>query len=170
MLFATRSIQRRHEAILSGAISGALGILPAVLLHTAFAAAYPGILDQDIPVYSMIVALNHPVLTVAYLVILFGSLFDVGTGFIQSINERFSRWSEQERGVAVTPLLRVGIALLCMLVSGALSLVGIVRLIAQGYGFMAYLFLVLFVAPVLTVGLYRLTHLEMTCKEDTARL
>jgi uncharacterized membrane protein YkvI len=157
MLFATRPIQQRREAIVSGVISAAMGVLPAVLLHTTFAAGYPSVIDKDIPVYTMISSLNWPVLTAAYLAILFGSLFDVGIGFIQSINERVSNWSEEKRGALVTPIGRAGIALFCMLVSGALSLLGIVRLIAQGYGFMAYLFLVLFVAPLLTIGLYRLT-------------
>src|SRR5437762_2753038 len=38
MLFATRAIQQRREAIVSGVISAAMGVLPAVLLHTTFAA------------------------------------------------------------------------------------------------------------------------------------
>jgi len=158
MLFATRPIQKRREAIASGVISAAVGILPAVLLHTTFAAGYPSVLDKEIPAYTMISSLGRPALTAAYLVILFGSLFDVGIGFIQSVNERISIWSEEKRGVRVTRIGRAGIALLCMLISGALSLLGIVRLIAQGYGVMAYLFLVLFVAPLLTVGLYRLAR------------
>jgi uncharacterized membrane protein YkvI len=158
MLFATRAIRQRREAIASGVISAVIGILPAVLLHTTFAAGYPGVLNKEIPAYTMIASLELPALTAAYLVILFGSLIDVGIGFIQSVNERFDTWSEQKRGVPVAPIERAGIALVCLLVSGALSLLGIVRLIAQGYGFMAYLFLLLFVAPLLTTGLYSLTR------------
>ena len=52
--------------------------------------------------------------------------------------------------------IRAGIALSCLLISGALAQLGIVRLIAEGYGTLAYGFLVLFVVPLLTVGMYRI--------------
>ena len=51
---------------------------------------------------------------------------------------------------------RAGIAILCVLVSGGLSSIGVVDLIAKGYGTMAWGFLVLYVGPLLTVGIYRL--------------
>jgi uncharacterized membrane protein YkvI len=156
MLFATRTIKTRTEAAVAGVSSAALGLVPAALLHISFGAGYPQIKAQAIPLYWMISSLKLPLLTAAYLVILFGSLFDVGIGFIQSINERIDGWSMERRGEHVSRPVRAGIALSCLLMSGALAQLGIVRLIAEGYGTLAYGFLILFVIPLLTVGMYRI--------------
>lgn len=156
MLFATRTIQTRTEAVVAGMTSAALGLVPAALLHISFGAGYPQVKAQAIPLYWMISSLRLPLLTAAYLAILFGSLFDVGIGFIQSINERIDGWSIERRGQHMSRPVRAGIALSCLLLSGALSQLGIVRLIAEGYGTLAYGFLVLFVVPLLTVGMYRI--------------
>jgi len=158
MLFATRAIETRRQAILSGILCAAFGVIPGVLLHVSFAAGYPEILTRPIPLYWMITALNVPVLTAAYLVVLLGSLFDVGLGFIQSVNERVESWSLERRNQTLSRATRAGIASLAMLISGALSLVGIVKLISQGYGTIAFGFLILFVIPLMTVGLYRLAY------------
>jgi uncharacterized membrane protein YkvI len=155
MLFATMAIATRKQAIACGVTSAIAGVLPAALLHISFSAGYPEVLSQPIPLYWMVASLKSSALTLAYLAVLFGSLFDVGIGFIQSVNERIDGWSMERHGTVITPKARAGIALLCVLASGSLSLVGIVKLIAQGYGTMAYGFLILFVGPLLTVGLYR---------------
>jgi uncharacterized membrane protein YkvI len=158
MLFATTSIGTRGQAVGSGIVSGLAAVLPAVLLHLSFGASYPGVLAQEIPTYWTITSLKFPSLTAAYIIVLFGGLFDVGIGFVQSINERVDGWSMEARGTKVTRLTRAAIALVCVLVSGGLSLFGIVPLIARGYGTMAYGFLLLFALPLLTVGLYRVSR------------
>jgi uncharacterized membrane protein YkvI len=124
----------------------------------SFGAHYPAILAEEISAYWAIYTLKIPALTGAYISVLFGGLFDVGIGFVQSINERIDGWSLESRGHPVTRPTRTAIALVCVLVSGGLSLFGIVPLIAEGYGTMAYGFLVLFALPLLTVGLYRLSN------------
>jgi len=158
MLFATRGIETRRQAIMAGLCSAALGVTPAVLLHLSFGAGYPQVKAQAIPLYWMISSLNLTILTGAYLAILFGSLFDVGIGFIHGINERIDGWSIERRGRAMSRTVRAGIALGCLVVCGALAQVGIVRLIAEGYGTLAYGFLVLFVGPLLTVGVFRIVR------------
>lgn len=156
MLFAVRNISTRHQAVVAGMSSALIGMLPAILMHITFAAGYPQILARALPAYWMIAALGLPALTIAYLVVLFGSLFDVGIGFIQSLNERIDGWAVQHHRRRMSGWTRAGIAVACLLASGALSFVGVVPLIAQGYSAMAYGFLVLFVAPLLSVGVYRL--------------
>jgi uncharacterized membrane protein YkvI len=158
MLFATSALTTRRQAVLAALISALAAMLPATLLHISFGAAYPSVLAQAMPLYWMISALHLPALTIAYLVVLFGSLFDVGLGFIQSVNERIDGWSVERGKGPISPSARAGIALACLLVSGALSVIGIVPLIAKGYGAMAYGFLVLFVGPLLTVGLWKLSR------------
>ena len=133
-----------------------LYIFPGVLMHVSFGAGYPDVLRMQIPAYWMIAGLGIKPLTVAYLIVLFGSLFDVGLGFIQSVNERIDGWMLERRGRPIERRTRAAIAFLCVLASGSLSLVGIVPLIAQGYSTMAWGFLLLFVGPLLSIGVYRL--------------
>jgi uncharacterized membrane protein YkvI len=156
MLFATTAIETRREAIGSGAITAAVGILPGVLLHLSFAVGYPQVLTQPIPVHWMMTSLNVPALTVAYIVVLFGCFLDTGLCFIQSVNERLDGWRLESQKAPISRPTRAAIAILCVLASGCLSFFGVVNLIAQGYGTMAWGFLALYVAPILTVGLYRL--------------
>jgi len=156
MLFATRSIESRRQAMMSGAIAAIAGMIPGVLLQLSFAAGYPAVLQQAIPAYWMIVRLGLPALTVAYLVVLFGCLLDTGLCFIQSINERLDGWRLEGKRAPISRPTRAGIAILCMLVCGGLSFFGVVDLIARGYGTLAWGFLALYVGPLLTVGLYRL--------------
>jgi uncharacterized membrane protein YkvI len=83
-------------------------------------------------------------------------LLDTGLCFVQSVNERVDGWLAEQARRQITRPARAGIATLCVLVSGVLSSVGVVDLIAKGYGTMAWGFLVLYVGPLLTVGIYRL--------------
>ena len=113
-------------------------------------------LGQAIPAYWMIAGLGLPALTIAYLVVLFGCLLDTGLCFIQSVNERLDGWRAETGKTPMSRPLRGAIAVLCALVSGGLSFFGVVNLIARGYGTMAWGFLALYVAPLLTIGLSRL--------------
>jgi uncharacterized membrane protein YkvI len=54
-------------------------------------------------------------------------------------------------------ILRPALAVFIMVISVyAASAIGLVDLIAKGYGYLTYAFIVLLIIPVLTVGLWRL--------------
>jgi uncharacterized membrane protein YkvI len=156
MLFATSEIKTRREAVVSGVLSATGGMIPGALLHLSFGAAYPAVLSQTIPAYWMIASLGLPLLTGSYIVVLFGCLLDTGLCFVQSVNERVDGWLAEQARRQITRPVRAGIAIVCVLVSGGLSSIGVVDLIAKGYGTMAWGFLILYVGPLLTVGIYRL--------------
>ncbi|WP_423928831.1 hypothetical protein [Candidatus Palauibacter sp.] len=46
MLFATRHIRRRREALWAGALTGPIAMIPAILFFVAMSGQYPGILDR----------------------------------------------------------------------------------------------------------------------------
>jgi uncharacterized membrane protein YkvI len=140
----------------SGLIGAVAAMIPGVLLHLSFAAGYPEVRRQAIPAYWMIVRLGLPVLTAAYLVVLFGCLLDTGLCFIQSVNERLDGWRGEAKRAPISRIGRAGIAVLCVGVCAGLSFFGVVDLIARGYGTMAWGFLALYAGPLLTIGLYRI--------------
>jgi uncharacterized membrane protein YkvI len=158
MLFATSAIQTRREAYVSGMIGAIAGMVPGVLLHLSFAVGYPAVLEQTIPAHWMISRLGIPLLTAVYVVVLFGCLLDTGLCFIQSVTERIDGWRSETGAPPISGTVRAMIAATCVAVCGGLSSFGVVRLISQGYGAMAWGFFILYVVPLLTVGLIRLIH------------
>lgn len=157
LLYSARAIKTRREAVAAGIIGALIAILPALMLHISFAARFPGILESQLPVYEMLGVLDIPALKFLYLLVLFGTFIETGAGSMQGFMERLDNWRTERRGMGFSRVTHAGIAGTSMLVAGALSHFGIIALIAQGYGTLSWGFLVLYVIPLLTVGIYRLT-------------
>ena len=88
LLFSTRAIQTRREALLAGIITGVVVMVPAVLFHISYAAGYPEVLEQPVPNYWMISKYTTPLLLGIFLVALLGTLVETGAGLVQGIIER----------------------------------------------------------------------------------
>lgn len=158
ILYAARAIETEKQAYTSGAIGGVIAMFPGMLFHLSFIGAYPGIMDADLPVYAQFDTLGMPVLYACYLVVLFGTFIETGAGNIQGFIERLDTWW-QERGLE--PLSRIhhaSIAGVALILASVLSEFGIVDLIAQGYGGIAWGFLFVYLIPLFTVGVYRLAQ------------
>ena len=97
----------------------------------------------------------HPPHPVAGVV--FGTLIETGSGLIHGMNERIAH-AFQERGREMQRMARPVLALPLLLAGAVLSGVGPVDLIARGYGSLTWVFLVVYVLPVLTLGLWRITR------------
>ena len=69
---------------------------------------------------------------------------------------RASRGAEEKRGKGLSRIAHAAIAVSAIGVSAILSLLGITMLIAKGYGTMAWGFLLVYVIPLMTLGLYRI--------------
>jgi len=168
MLFAVTEFRSRRESMTAGAIAAVGGLIPGVLLHLSFAFAYPEVLGQTIPAYWVIVRIGVPALTIAYLVVLFGCLMDTGLCFIQSVNERLDAWRQENDRRPLSPSLRAAVAVACVAISAGLSFAGVVPLVAQGYGTLAWGFLSLYVGPLLTIGVYRLGVAPASARGEVA--
>jgi uncharacterized membrane protein YkvI len=156
LLYVARDFETRKEAICSGTVAGIVALAPALIFQLAFVAASPDVLDEAIPVYWMIEQLGQTSFLVVYSVMLFGTFIETGAGILQGINERIDGYLAEVRGSNMSPTSRAAIAVFAILVSAGLSLIGITDLIAKGYGAMAWGFLVVYVLPLMTLGIYRL--------------
>lgn len=156
LLYVARDFKTRKEAICSGAAAGTIALVPALMFQLAFVAASPDVLDQAIPVYWMIEQLGLRFFLVIYSVMLFGTFIETGAGILQGINERIDGYLSEARGSSMRSTSRAAIAVFSILVSAGLSLIGLTDLIAKGYGAMAWGFLVVYVLPLMTLGIYRL--------------
>ena len=86
-------------------------------------------------------------------------LYTTGSTAGVAINERIDHAWRRHHGVPLAHRARLGIALAtlagCMLVAQRF---GLVALIAKGYRALAVIFLLVYVIPLLTLGLFRLRH------------
>ncbi len=87
--------------------------------------------------------------------VLFGTLIETGTGMIHGVNERLAA-VYRERGLLMPAYVRLAISTLLLVAAAALSGFGLINLIAKGYGTLTWLFLLIFVLPILTWGVYRI--------------
>lgn len=156
ILYAARAIETRRQAVLAGMAGGVITMFPALLFHLSFAAEYPGVVSQQLPVYQMFDSMSVPTLKSLYLVVLFGTFVETGAGNIQGLIERIDNWWRERRGTTLSRGAHAGVAAVVLSAASALSAVGVVDLIAEGYGRIAWAYLFVFLIPLFTVGLFRL--------------
>lgn len=161
ILFATRGIETREVAFKSGFFSAFVCLIPALLFHITFSGAFPGILSEEIPLYWMIGQIGASFLLILYVGVLFGTFVETGAGYIQGVNERIDGFLMEERGTQLKQWHRIVLGLAGMSVSAGLATLGIVTLIAQGYGLISWGFFAVYVLPVSTYGAYLIFRKRM---------
>lgn len=159
ILFATVYIQCRKEAFIAGALTGPLLMIPAALFYAAMIAHYPDILDRAVPMSHVLEALGSPALLLLFAIVLVGTFIETGTGMIHAFNERVVN-AFAARGITlhdwVRPLIAMGLIVSAILMSRW----GLIDLIAVGYNVMAWVFVLVVVVPLLTVGLWKITRFQ----------
>jgi len=155
VFFCLNHIEKRKEAISAGLIGGVIGIFPAVLFYVAVVGLYPGILPEEIPAVFVLQKAGIAVLLVFFQIMLFGTLIETGTGFIHSVNQRIQSTLES-KGKKLLQWQRPVVALTLLLIALGISTFGLINLIAKGYGAASWGFLVVFIIPLVTIGLYKI--------------
>lgn len=158
ILFVLRHVQKKREAVTAGLLAGPIAILPAVLFFLAMCAHYPEILARPVPANHVLEALGSRPFQLVFQLVLFGTLIETGAGFLHGVNERLVT-AYNERGRLIPRGFRVIVALGLLGLGTALSSVGLIDLVAKGYGTITWIFLAIYVVPVLTLGVLRLRKL-----------
>lgn len=158
MLFATRHIRRRREALWAGALAGPIAIIPGLLFFFALAGQYPVVLDRPVPTNHLLEVLGSRAFQITFQVVLFGTLIETGAGLIHAFNERVDG-VYRGRGRAMPAGLRLLTGAGLLLAGYLLSRVGLVGLVGTGYNAMSVVFMAIVVLPLLTVGIYKLRGL-----------
>lgn len=153
VLFVVRHAQTRTEALGAGLLAGPIAMVPALLFYFAMVAHYPVILDRPVPANYVLELLGSRAFQIVFQVVLFGTLIETGTGMIHAVNERIASVSE-ERGRHLAPFVRPAVAVAFLLIATALTRFGLIGLIAKGYGTLTWAFIIVFVIPVLTWGVW----------------
>ena len=155
VFFCLRHINRRREAIFAGLLGGVIAILPAMMFYVALMADYPAIGEATIPSVTLLGKLGAPYFSALFQVILVGTFVQTGVALVHTVNQRIEATLES-RGMVLKRFF--GPVTACAILFVALGLatyVGIVDLIANGYGIITWGFIAVFVIPTMTLGLAR---------------
>lgn len=156
VLFCMPLLRTRQQSLGAGAITGVIAIVPALLFYVAMLSHYPEIAQEPVPILFLMAQLDTNLLGALFQLVIFGTFVETGAGILHAINERVEV-QIQENGYEFPRWARPSIAgalLLCS-IYGATN-IGIVDLIARGYGFLSWVFIIVLVVPLLTIGFWRI--------------
>ncbi|WP_426165685.1 YkvI family membrane protein [Sandarakinorhabdus sp. DWP1-3-1] len=146
-----------RDAAIAGIIAGPLAMLPAILFLVAMIGFYPAVADATLPSDFLLRQMAVPGFALLFQLMIFVALLESGVGAVHAINERIAAAmtarGKAVPGAGVRALTGAVILAGCMVVAVR---IGLITLIASGYRFLAVLFLIVYIAPLLTIGVYRL--------------
>lgn len=154
LIFVARNFATRREALIAGALAGPLILLPGFALLLALSAFYPQIVDSPLPVTFVLGKLGIPAFSILIQLVILGALIKTGAGLLHGFNERLAR-TMADRGKQMPGFVRPAVAAGAMVIAVyAASSFGLVDLIGKGYRYSSYFFLIVFLLPLLTRGLW----------------
>jgi uncharacterized membrane protein YkvI len=157
ILPVARHFTSRRDAVIAGLLCGPLAMLPAILFFVCMCADYPSIGQAPLPSDVLLRQLRLSAFHLLFQAMIFTALLESGTGMVHAVNARLAHsWSRWRAGIMPRPV-RLAVAL--SLLVGSIFIAGrfgLVALIARGYRLLGWAFLLVYVAPLLTLGTRRL--------------
>lgn len=154
-----RHFLSRRDAVVAGLVAGPLAMLPALLFFVCMMAWYPQIGSQALPSDYLLQRMGHPLFHLLFQAMIFLALLESGVGAVHAINERLAAAWNVRTGRALSGGGRLWIA--GALLVGSIFVAdrfGLIALIAHGYRALAWIVLAVYVLPLLTLGLWRLSR------------
>jgi uncharacterized membrane protein YkvI len=143
--------------MVAGLLGGPLGMLPGVLFFIAMVGYQSEIANVALPSAFLLQKFGAPWFEWAFQIAVLLTLVDTGVALLHAINERVAKVYE-ERQQPMPRAMRPAIAITVMVISVyAAGAIGLVNLIAKGYGWLTYAFIAILIIPVLTIGVWRIT-------------
>jgi uncharacterized membrane protein YkvI len=157
ILPVVRHITSARDAVAAGALSGVLGMAPALLFFCCMVAYYPEIGAAELPSDVLLGHIGSPIFHLAFQAMILVALLETSAGVVNAINERAAQAyrTARNREFGAGPRLAVAAALIGFSVFLA-DRFGFVALIANGYRAFGWIILAVYVLPLLTIGLWRL--------------
>jgi uncharacterized membrane protein YkvI len=157
ILSVLRHMRSNRDAVIAGALAGPLAMIPAFLFFICMVAYYPQVAQESLPSDMLLRQMGMPLFHVVFQLMIFSALLESGTGGVHAINERIAQAFRAQRGRELTRLARLSISGVLLVISIFLAdRFGLVTLIARGYRALAYVFLAVYVLPMMTYGVWLL--------------
>ncbi len=155
VLATLRLHESRKQTFIAGALTGPIAMIPGLLFFLATVGQYPSIVEATVPADVLLRLLGSRVFQIAFQVVLFGTLVETGAGLIHAFNERLSGY-RSDAGTELPRGVRPAVAVALLALGTFISRFGLIDLIARGYGTLTIGFIVIYVVPVLTLGVWKL--------------
>lgn len=154
MFFCLPHIRTRREAFTAGLLTGPVAMVPGLLFYVIMLTHYPAVASQVLPSAFLLDAMGSRALEVFFQVALLGSLVQTGAGIVHAYNQRLDGWW-RGRGKPLPRWLRPAVAVVLMLAAAWLARIGLVGLLNIVFSTLAWVFIVIFILPLFSVGLLR---------------
>jgi uncharacterized membrane protein YkvI len=149
-----RHLTSQRDAVVAGLLAGPLGMLPAMLFFICMMAYYPAIGAATLPSDYMLTRLDAPLFHTVFQVMILAALLESGTGAVHAINQRVAGvLGGRGRTLPLQGRLLLSMSILIVSIFIA-SRFGLVALIARGYRALAYMFIAVYVLPLLVYGVW----------------
>lgn len=160
--FTVERQTRRVESVVSGIIGGVLATIPWFLTYFAVMCFYPNpdVLGASVPWLAMMQGTAGPVVIAIFGIVMGWTLIETSTGIIHAAIERVNNGLHEMNKPSMTSKQQAVLTIVILVGSMCLSKVGIIDLIATVYNALSYAFLIIYVAPLLTVGVYKICKLR----------
>ena len=152
LIYCAAELPDRRTALAAGLVAGVFGMLPALALHLAFMLRYPAIVAEPLPTLRLLGEFGLERWVSPYFVLLFGTVVLTAVGVLHGLNERVDGWLADHGRPPAPRAVHAALAGGLLLLSLAAARFGIVALVAQGYGALAWGFFVVFTLPLLVRG------------------
>ena len=161
-LFTLRRQSTRRETFWSGMIAGFLMTFPWFLTYFCLMGFYPDpkVLEATVPWLVMLEAVGGSAIITLFGIVVGWTLIETATGIIHAIIERLHVHAKELGQKPMTHTQDALFATAMLVISVGLARIGIVDLIAKGYAAMAYGMILVYIIPLLTVGIYRILRPE----------
>ena len=157
-LFTLRRQSTRRETFLSGMIAGLLMTLPWFLTYFSLMAFYPDpeVLGATVPWLVMLEKIGGTAVVTLFGFVVGWTLIETATGIVHAIIERMRTHAIEAGRHPLTSSQNALFATGMLILSVGLARIGIVDLIAKGYSAMAYGMILVYIIPLMTVGVFRI--------------
>lgn len=161
-LFTLRRQTTRRETFFSGMIAGLMMTLPWFLTYFSLMAFYPDpdVLGATVPWLVMLDRIGGIAVVTLFSFVVGWTLIETATGIVHAIVERMRAHALEAGRSPLTSTQNALFATGMLIISVGLSRIGIVDLIAKGYSAMAYGMIVVYIIPLMTVGVFRIMKPE----------
>lgn len=148
ILNCARHQRSRRDSLWAGFLCGPVAILPGLCLYVSLLGVYPAALQAPIPLHLLLRALGAPWLEVTLQVIIFGTLVQTGVGVLQGFTERLfsGRVTTPRRDQWRRTVASFAVTVFALFVADR---IGMIQLVAKGYGTLSWAVIATFVLPLL---------------------
>lgn len=168
-MFSLKRQSSRKECVLSGLVAGLLMTIPWFLTYFAMMSFYPDaeVLGAEIPWLIMIGKVGAPqFFTYIFGIVMGWTLIETSTGVIHALLGRVNV-EMTERGKSSLSRKQQAIVTVVILVAACvMAKFGIIALIEKGYTALSYGFMILYMLPILTVGIYKVLKKDPILKQE----